>query len=231
MGVSQKRMVTIDILNIDCRHSEEEKWGDEFFIVGIVTTTEKSARRRNIVGTTPFTIKSGERKDFPTKDGRLYHDYVEIDDRLEMGLTFVDDDNIAGSNVTKAASKLTQLVGSIAYGSPVGKFAAEVVNEAPEVLQNILGDKDDILGSVNKVITMGNPDAQEGDNGPYAWHFTKDHPNIVERVSDKDLGSRSDITSPPIHVTQHGPPSWSYWNYTLTYRISVGRIEKRHPTR
>lgn len=206
MGASEMRMVTVDILDIDCKRPEEQEWGDEFFIVGIVATTEKSAHRRSIIGTTPFTVKSGSKLDFPAPDGRLYHDYVETDDRLEIGLTFVDGDNIAGSNVTRVALELTQLAGSIEYSSPFGRFAAEVVNETPEALKNALGAKGDILGTVTKVITMGNTDAQEGDNGPYVWRFTKDHPNVVEEVSVKDA-TRSD------------------YNYTLTYRIKVRRPE------
>ncbi|MER7792749.1 hypothetical protein [Streptomyces sp. NPDC097640] len=201
----QKR-VTIALKSVHCGDTEDITGADELYVAGGAGTSSRSGAKHKAILTKAIEINSGQQKILSGPDYVIFDDNVYVDDFVELGLEFRDQDFSENDFNAKYVALVSALTGAIgtAVGSlatpAVGAVAGAILAATPPALISVLAsiDRDDVLGTVQKRVNVAAyPD---GRSGPFKWKFSDRKPNIVE---------------------EPGLLAWSDWDYEVSYVIDV----------
>lgn len=208
---SKKRRVSFTLIDVAC-HYQEEFSGDEFFLVSVASTSPDGGSNMKKLASPVIDMANGKSAPF-TGDTKIYTDYVYVEDRLEIGVLFGEDDSLHSGMSGKVKSIADATLGAVAsaWGAP-GAFAAAVVSAAVDELASFL-DPNDKLGSVSKVVWMDK--LKPGKNGPFTWTFSNYKPDLVENNHNR-YEHQPEVRTPA-------------WEYTVKYQIDVGPEETPMP--
>lgn len=200
----QKR-VTISLKSVHCEDSEDALGGDEFYVFGGAGTGPSSGHKSKAILTKPIDIKSKTTRTLFGDEFVVFDDNVNVDDFVELGLEFRDQDFSEEDFDAKYLALVTALgtaVGAAvsAVATPVaGTIAGAILVAASAALVKLADtiDQDDILGVLRKTVNVADyPDGRT---------------SIDFRFTDKK----------PMEERK-GTFGYSDWDYTVTYAVDVG---------
>lgn len=206
MADNQKH-VTIALKSVYCREAQDITGADLFYVAGGAGTGPRSGSKSKAILTNPVEINNNQKKILSGDEYVIFDDNVYVDDFVELGLEFLDQDLSEGDFDAKYVALISALTAAI--GTAVGSLATPaagavggaILAVAPPTLVKVLAaiDQDDILGTVQKRVNIA--DYPDGRSGPFIWKVSDKKPNTTEEAEGL---------------------AWSGWDYEVGYVIDVG---------
>lgn len=218
--LEKTKRITFVLKSVKCYQPEDLKY-DEFFVVGMAGVGRSGdVRSSKPVTKQPVKVGKNDTYTYGKSEGQIFQETVSDSDRIELALTFMEDDawtnTLAMDLVTVGMAVAGAAIGA-AVGKVPGAMAGAAIGATPGLLAKYLQDKDDQLGTVEKVmyakdLPVGTWDGQ--------WFIEKrvgarSIPHIIEGFSPRS-------EQPNAHKGQDPDldPSWS-WSYVVKYAIIV----------
>lgn len=188
--------VTIELVKVECRNTEDITGGDELYLIGSLVPLERAEQREFVaqaVLTTPLEINDGQTQSFHASERTLFHGQVEQTATIRGGLKAYDEDvSHDWANRPKWVDEIAAKVVTGVTNAAIKSENALVITGAAILDLAIAGwyigadtlDRDDDLGSLQFEISAVGPEQED-----LEWSF-----------------SRQGIISS--------------WDYTIHYRIS-----------